>query len=35
VHHDGSVVPIQRERGAGTEEREPYAMVTDWFRYTS
>jgi hypothetical protein len=32
IDHDGSVVPIKRERRPGTEERELYAMVTDWFR---
>jgi hypothetical protein len=35
IDHDCPVVPVQRERRAGTEERELYAMVTDWFRYTS
>ena len=35
VHHHGPVVPVQRERGPGTEEGELYAMVTAWFRYTS
>jgi hypothetical protein len=35
IDHDSPVVPVQRERRAGAEERELYAMVTDWFRYTS
>jgi hypothetical protein len=35
IDHDCPVVPVQRERRAGTEEGELYAMVTDWFRYTS
>ena len=35
VHDDGSVVAVQRKRGAATEERELYAMVTAGFRYTS
>ena len=35
AEHHGPVVAIERERGAATEERELYAMVTAWFRYTS
>jgi hypothetical protein len=32
IDHDGPVVAVQRVRGAATEERELYAMVTAWFR---
>src|SRR5207302_846797 len=35
VDHDGPVVAVKRERRPAAEEREPYAMVTDEFRYTS
>jgi len=35
IHHHGSVVPVERERGARAEKGELYAMVTAWFRYTS
>ena len=35
VDDDGPVVAVQRESRAATEERELYAMVTAWFRYTS
>jgi hypothetical protein len=32
VHHHGSVVALRRKCGSGTEEGEPYAMVTDGLR---
>jgi hypothetical protein len=35
VHHHCTVVTSRRKCGAGTEEGELYAMVTDGFRYTS
>ncbi|GAC1505534.1 MAG: hypothetical protein NVS1B3_03950 [Candidatus Dormibacteraceae bacterium] len=35
VHHHSAVVPVRRKCGAGTEEGELYAMVTDGLRYTS
>jgi hypothetical protein len=35
IHHHGAVVASRRKCGAGTEEGELYAMVTDGLRYTS
>jgi len=35
IDHHRAVVPVERKRCAGAEERELYAMVTDGFRYTS
>jgi hypothetical protein len=35
INHNRSVVTVERERCAATEEGELYAMVTAGLRYTS
>jgi hypothetical protein len=35
IDDDGPVVAVQRKRRTAPEERELYATVTAWLRYTS